>query len=84
MYSDQIIIVAFGFLLLLCGIGFAFVKIDANTYQKDDKRFGPLSFLNMGLGYHLLGLKYFRWALVTFLLATGLVFIFYGFKLIQL
>ena len=84
MYSDQIIFVAFGFLLLIGGIGFAFVKIDTNAYEKDDKRFGPLSVLNMGLGYHLLGLKYFRWALVIFLLTTGLVFIFYGFKLIQL
>ena len=84
MNSDQIIFIVLGFLLQIGGIGFALVKIDTNAYEKDEKRFGPLSILNVGLGYHLLGFKYFRWVLVILLLSSGLASILYGFTWFQL
>jgi hypothetical protein len=69
---------------LIGGIGIALVRIDAQSRQKDERRFGPLSIGNMGLGYYLLGMRYFRWTLVVFFVSFGVLLMGYGLEGIRL
>lgn len=78
MGTDEIFPIATGVLMILAGIGFALVSVDEAAYRKDEKRFGPMSILNMGSGYFTLRVRWFRWFLVTLLLGSGLLCLSYG------
>jgi hypothetical protein len=63
-----------GSLFAIAGLGFAFVSTDESARNKDERRFGPLSNLNMGLGYTVLQGKGPRTFFVLLMLGMGAVF----------
>jgi len=75
MKTDQILIIISGALFLIFGISLIFAKTDESARKKDEKRFGPLSNINMG-GWYILGqnkiLKYF---MISIFILLGLTFI---------
>lgn len=75
---DQIILIFSGSIFIIAGIGFALAKIDESAKKKDEKRFGPLCNINMGLGYTILRNKFFKILIIFISLGIGICFILNG------
>jgi hypothetical protein len=84
MNQDQILLISVGVIFYLAGLGYAFVKTGSSAKQKDEKRFGPLSNANIGLGYSLLRIKWVKGIIVIFCIGIGTLLIATGLKLIDI
>jgi hypothetical protein len=82
MEADNVAPLAIGILLMIGGIGYAFVKVDSEARKKDERRFGPLSNFGMGLGYITLQNKLARIIVSAITMGLGLIFILSGLGLI--
>jgi len=74
MTTEQWVLFFAGSLFVVAGLGFAFVSTDEAARKEDDRRFGPLSNLNMGLGYTVLQGKGPRIFFVLVFLSMASVF----------
>jgi len=80
MENDSIIFIFSGILLIIAGIGYTFVKVDDTARKKDEKRFGPLTNFNMGLGYTFLRNKWMKVFVIIITMGMGIIFLLLGFK----
>jgi len=79
MESGKVIQISIGFLSIIAGIGFAIAKNDEYARKKDEKKCGPLTNFNMGLGYIFLRNKMIKWFLVILAISMGAIFLLSGF-----
>jgi len=67
-------------MFLVAGFGFLFARSDKSAREKDEKRFGPLSPVNMGGWYLLMQNRSAKYIFVIFCISVGIFFIVYSLK----
>lgn len=76
--DDYIILIFPGLIFLVAGLGFLFAQTDKSAKERDEKRFGPLSPLNMGGWYSLAQNKIAKSIFIIFCISIGIFFTVYS------
>ncbi len=73
--DDNIVLIFPGLIFLVAGLGFLFARTDKSEKERDEKRFGPLSPLNIGGWYSLVQNKIAKSIFISFCISIGIFFI---------
>jgi hypothetical protein len=76
--DENFILIFPGLLLLITGLGFLFARIDKSAKEKDVKKFGPISPLNITGWYYIAENKCAKYVFVIICLTLGLFFSIYS------